>query len=84
MRGEKHPSGKTYLAIYWLKFEGVDDNSLCSPLFENDHVNSASGPIGNRHAEDHLLKHLLVQLSVVNQERLHSVTIMQNSSPCAQ
>jgi hypothetical protein len=72
---------KTYLALYWLDFEDAAE-SLFSPLFENDHVTSTCGPIGNCHAEDHLLRHLLLQLSVVHKGRLKSITIMQNCSPC--
>ncbi|XP_076447220.1 uncharacterized protein LOC143284459 isoform X2 [Babylonia areolata] len=69
--GEK-TYGKTYLAIYWLQFSDRD-TPLSSPLFENN---------SNGHAEDYLLEHLQLQLDVVNQERLQSVFIMQNASPC--
>lgn len=83
MPGQKHPQGKTYLAIYWVECDGLKPESLYSPLFENDH-GSTPGPIGNCHAEDHLLKHLLLLLSVIDKDKLKQVTIMQNSSPCSQ
>ena len=65
--------GKTYLAIYWLEFEGLDATPLHSPLFEN----TKGG-----HVEEHLVKHVLLQLSVTDRDRLKSITIMQNASPC--
>ena len=76
MCGEKTFPTKTYLAIYWLKFEEPSggEATLHSPLFENN-------PVG--HAEEHLLTHLTLHLSVIDRRKLRSVTIMQNSSPCS-
>ena len=70
MCGEKPNYGKTYLAIYWVDF----GETLHSPLFENDQYG---------HAEEYLLNHLQRQLSVISRDRLKSITIMQNASPCA-
>ena len=64
--------GKIYLAMYWMEFQ-EPDVTLHSPLFEN----TKEG-----HVEKHLLEHVLRQLSVTNKERLKSITIMQNASPC--
>ena len=67
--------GKKYLAIYWLDFRRDDvDASLHSPLFENDKCG---------HAEGYLLNHLGLQLSIISRDRLKSITIMQNASPCS-
>ncbi|XP_070187729.1 uncharacterized protein [Littorina saxatilis] len=67
------PNTRQYLAIYWLHFCDKDSD-LHSPLFENDR---------NEHAEAHMMNHLLLLLSAVNREKLKSITIMQNSSPCS-
>lgn len=72
--GETKADYKTYLAIYWLEFSDLDTH-LTSPLFENN----ASG-----HAENYLLEHLKLQLKIVPQERLKSIVIMQNASPCSE
>lgn len=75
MCGEKS-CGKKYLAIYWLDFQHNSDvhASLPSPLFENDK---------EQHAEGRLLAHLILQLYAISKDRLKSITIMQNSSPCS-
>ncbi|XP_076449933.1 uncharacterized protein LOC143286187 isoform X2 [Babylonia areolata] len=71
--GVKSTCAKTYLAMYWLDIS-QPEGRLTSPLFENN-------PSG--HAEDHLLRHLLLQLSIIHADRLKAVTILQNASPCA-
>nr|KAG5702756.1 hypothetical protein BaRGS_003630 [Batillaria attramentaria] len=43
-------------------------------MFEND---------AEKHAEEHLLDHLRLLLSVIDKDKLVSLTILQNSSPCA-
>ena len=73
MCGEKS-CGKKYLAIYWLDFRHDVHASLPSPLFENDK---------EEHAEGRLLAHLILQLYAISKDRLKSITIMQNSSPCS-
>ena len=72
MCGEKS-CGKKYLAIYWLDFRHDVHAFLPSPLFENDK---------EEHAEGRLLAHLILQLYAISKDRLKSITIMQNSSPC--
>ena len=69
--GEKSFS-KTYLAIYWMNFE-EPDVTIHSPLFENTK---------DGHVEKYLVEHMLLHLSVVSKDRLKSITIMQNASPC--
>nr|KAG5702758.1 hypothetical protein BaRGS_003632 [Batillaria attramentaria] len=71
VHGEDWSVGIKYFAVYWLKFYGGND-LLHSPMFENT----------DQHAEDNLLRHLRLQLSVINMDRLESLTIMQSSSPC--
>ncbi|XP_076469209.1 uncharacterized protein LOC143299719 isoform X1 [Babylonia areolata] len=82
LHGEDWGLGHRYFAIYWIDFgredggghdDDKDTNRLYSPMFENSPV---------LHAERNLLEHLRLLWSVVMKNKVCSITIFQNASPC--